>query len=763
MTVLKGTLTIKRELPEAQVDIQASNRTFRERFGVLTPGSIRLMAVTVNIDEPTYQWSYFDDGVEDWVDFSGVLSKTKDWTVVPGDWNARWFRVTVKSATLKDPISARIMIDKVEEDIESLISKARHIGGEVILSQASMKCIGVVDDVDVYLCYIERGKEGEIVNEFVVGDQAYCRVSNGSRTKYYWRLVTEVGEGYIKLSMTDAVSGSSIPEAGDDIVQIGNRTDTSRQSAIILSTIGADAPSWKQYSGINSFGLAGKETTVFTRLGNRIQGKTVFTSGGTNLDDLSDGLAQDIQDAWAEAVAAEQKAQQAIEDAEANVTTINTEVGKLQAQLDGEVSNWFYAYSPTLANYPASDWTTNEIKDRHIGDTFTNTAQSPATDAGKSWRFVKNGTVYSWTQIADSDAVLALQKASQAQSTADGKSTTYLIQPTKYSLGDMWVLNADRTVKGTSYKQGEILTATQSSATFNEAHWIKRVRYTDDTKADQVASSLTSFTDTVYPQEKNQLQTQIDGKIESHFTATDPATEWTTADLKTKHTGDMWFNSNTNKLRRYNGSGWVLIEDQKAIDAFNTASTAKDTADGKRRVFTSTPTVPYDVGDLWAQGTGGDLMRCITAKTSAQSYSASDWGKASKYTDDTVAEKKSTTYFAKPAVYQMGDTWYLTRDETVNGIFYRKGTMLHAAYATGQESDWRQVIYEPDATSGVNILRNYDLRFPDFLFWGSVGTTIDVNVEDLPTEFYKTGFNILADEYGFDYPILDENGNEIVM
>ena len=140
----------------------------------------------------------------------------------------------------------------------------------------------------------------------------------------------------------------------------------------------------------------------------------------------------------------------------------------LQAQIDGEVSNWFYPYSPTLANYPASEWTTNAIKDRHIGDTFTSIAQAPATDAGKSWRFVKNGSVYSWTLIADSDAVLALQKAALAQSTADGKSTTYLIQPTNYKLGDMWVLNADQTVNGVVYKQGEILTATQDSETYNQ-------------------------------------------------------------------------------------------------------------------------------------------------------------------------------------------------------------------------------------------------------------------------------------------------------
>lgn len=224
--------------------------------------------------------------------------------------------------------------------------------------------------------------------------------------------------------------------------------------------------------------------TFFDLVNGIIGGKIRFIATGgteTNLADWADGAAQDIQAAQGAANAAALAAQQAIDDAAANVGLINTEVGKLQAQIDGEVSNWFYPYSPTLANYPASDWTTNAIKDRHVGDTFTNTAQAPATDAGKSWRFVKNGTVYSWTQIADSDAVLALQKAAQAQSTADGKSTTYLIQPSSYKFGDMWVLAADTTVNGIAYKSGEILTATQDSTTYNQTHWVKKVRYTDDT------------------------------------------------------------------------------------------------------------------------------------------------------------------------------------------------------------------------------------------------------------------------------------------
>ena len=67
------------------------------------------------------------------------------------------------------------------------------------------------------------------------------------------------------------------------------------------------------------------------------------------------------------------------------------------------------------------------------------------------------------------------------------------------------------------------------------------------------------------------------------------------------------------------------------------ANNAQTTANSKRRVFVATPTVPYDVGDLWVQGSSGDIKRCKTAKTSTGSYAESDWVLASKYTDDTKA------------------------------------------------------------------------------------------------------------------------------
>jgi hypothetical protein len=78
-----------------------------------------------------------------------------------------------------------------------------------------------------------------------------------------------------------------------------------------------------------------------------------------------------------------------------------------------------------------------------------------------------------------------------------------------------------------------------------------------------------------------------------------------------------------------------------ASSAATTASAAQTTANSKRRVFTSTPTPPYDVGDLWSQGTSGELMVCKTAKSSG-SYTASNWQKASKYTDDTTATAAAT-------------------------------------------------------------------------------------------------------------------------
>lgn len=93
----------------------------------------------------------------------------------------------------------------------------------------------------------------------------------------------------------------------------------------------------------------------------------------------------------------------------------------------------------------------------------------------------------------------------------------------------------------------------------------------------------------------------------------------------------------------------VSSVEQDAENALVNAANAQSTADSKAKVFTTTPTIPYKVGDLWVQGNSGDVMKCKTARSSG-SYTASDWEKASKYTDDSKAnavDSKVTTLTEK--------------------------------------------------------------------------------------------------------------------
>lgn len=165
---------------------------------------------------------------------------------------------------------------------------------------------------------------------------------------------------------------------------------------------------------------------------------------------------------------------------------------------------------------------------------------------------------------------------------------------------------------------------------------------TANQNAQDMANIVTNFNGDI-----NNLQTQIDGSITTWFyevaptDSNEPAVNWTTTDLKNVHLGDLYYDTITGYCYRYqvknNAYSWQRITDTDVTKALADAQTAQDTADQKRRVFYTQPTVPYDKGDLWVQGSGGDILRCQTAKVSGQSYSTSDWVVASKYTDDTTA------------------------------------------------------------------------------------------------------------------------------
>lgn len=133
-------------------------------------------------------------------------------------------------------------------------------------------------------CYFLSEQDGEKTEcKFVANDQAISALFNaapGTANKVsnhrYWRLVTDVDNdactddsgnhyGYIELSATDCEAGSDTPQAGDEICQFGYRgtDEPRRQTAMVFSTVDADAPSIKLFRGINSYSLEGKAVVQF--------------------------------------------------------------------------------------------------------------------------------------------------------------------------------------------------------------------------------------------------------------------------------------------------------------------------------------------------------------------------------------------------------------------------------------------------------------------------------------------------------------------
>lgn len=205
------------------------------------------------------------------------------------------------------------------------------------------------------------------------------------------------------------------------------------------------------------------------------------------------------------------------------------------------------------------------------------------------------------------------------------------------------------------------------------------------------AEDLTNFANEVSG-DLNDLQSQIDGSIQTWFysgvptLANQPANQWTDSTTRNNHLGDLYYDTSTGYAYRFmlqnDSYSWGKITDSDVTKALQDAAKAQDTADNKRRVFVTTPTPPYDVGDLWVQGSGGDIKSCQTAKTSSQSYAAADWVLASKYTDDSALDDYkdvvATTYATKSSVTQTAEE---IRAE-VSENYQVKGD-----YATGDDLD----------------------------------------------------------------------------
>ena len=322
---------------------------------------------------------------------------------------------------------------------EIQVQQSTYIGGKQYNTNGGIICNKVEDRGDVYRCYFKTtDAEGRIVrNTFEVGDFAISETfALKTGTTFYWRYVSGCGDDYIELSKTNCASGSDVPSVGDNIVQLGNETDPVRQGAIVWDSVTVGGPYIRIYKGINSYTMPEPLIDLNTVL-SEISAKFINQATGKDIDDT--------------------------------INDLQTDMDLVREQTDKEYTLWFFDYDPTLENLPASDWTTDELKTMHEQDMFYNRL------TGHGYRFEKDGSSWSWNDITDHLTLKALEDASKAQDTADGKRRVFVSQPKDsdvYDIGDMWA-NATYSGEGISYKNDSLvcITAKAKGTTFSIKHW----------------------------------------------------------------------------------------------------------------------------------------------------------------------------------------------------------------------------------------------------------------------------------------------------
>lgn len=241
----------------------------------------------------------------------------------------------------------------------------------------------------------------------------------------------------------------------------------------------------------------------------------------------------------------------------------------------------------------------------------------------------------------------------------------YLSTSSTQQTGGSWKTTPDPWVSGRYYWTRSVITWTDNKVGENPTHTspvlaqglntANSTASSANSTASQTSTALTNYI-TQTDATLGNLQNQIDGQVEVWYfevdpgTATDPSSSWSTDEEKARHIGDLYYNVDNGHSWRWldQGAGenpryiWQQIPDSDAAAALATAQAAQTTANTKRRVFTSTPFVPYDVGDLWVSG--NTVKYCQTSKTSGQSYSESDWILTA--TDDTNALTQVDVYYA---------------------------------------------------------------------------------------------------------------------
>ena len=126
-----------------------------------------------------------------------------------------------------------------------------------------------------------------------------------------------------------------------------------------------------------------------------------------------------------------------LSDAVYTESEVDSMLDTMQAEIDGAIETYTGSVVPTLNNTPASAWTTDDDKAKHVGDVYY--VVNAGNDAdGYCYRFAYDAAAhqYKWVLIKDSDVTAALQRLLEAEGDIDDLETFQ-------SETSSWISNTD--------------------------------------------------------------------------------------------------------------------------------------------------------------------------------------------------------------------------------------------------------------------------------------------------------------------------------
>ena len=391
---------------------------------------------------------------------------------------------------------------------------------------------------------------------------------------------------------------------------------------------------------------------------------------------------------------AKDQAAQISQDLAGLTNVVNNNYTDLQGLIDGAIATWFYNYDPNTANtLPTKDWTTDEIKNQHLGDLFYIVDNDEK--AGQCFRYALIDGVYKWVLVEDAEVTKAIASAAKAQETADGKATIYTgaNTPSNPQNGDLWLKSKD----------DDILT-------YVNGKWEVYNKYTDDSTANEakdIANNAKDQADAASQEVKNSVKNMVTEYYVSTSADELVGGEWSEAKPDWNSTNYIW---SRQRIEYMDATKPVAYGTAACI----TGHPGQKGDTGKQGAGITSVTITYQAHDNGETAPTGEWLETIPTvedgkylwiktKTtysegvpSTTSYSVSKMGAQGK--DGEVGPGAKTITIAASAQF-------FKSTQGANGIFTPEYIYLYPTFQNTQYGKWQYSINGGidwvDVSSGV--------------------------------------------------------------